>query len=129
MALEIELISKGCQLDSNGGRPGRRCRRSCWKLYFECRALAQCAGDVDRTPVLTDNVEGTEKPHSRLDARSLGIDAWIKELLELLRRNSSSSIRELNTNVGFMDESRQNDRSGSFDRLGSILQQIHEYLV
>src|SRR4030095_14554255 len=114
---------------SNDGDSECGCRRSCWKLYFECCALPRLAGDVDGTPVLADNVEGAKKPHGGFDARSLRVDSRVKELLELFRRNSFSGIRELDTDVGLIDKSPQNDRPGPFDGLHGILQQVHEYLV
>ena len=64
-------ITRLAHSSSDDGDSGCGCRRSRWKLYFKCCALARLAGDVDHTPVLADNVEGAKQPHGSLDARAL----------------------------------------------------------
>src|SRR4030095_17185443 len=76
------ILTRLANSSSNDGDSECGCRRSCWKLYFECCALPRLAGDVDGTPVLADNVEGAKKPHGGFDARPLRVDSRVKELLE-----------------------------------------------
>ena len=70
------------------------------KLDCECCALAWLACNANRAPVFAHYVKGTEQAHGCLDTRSLRVDSQIKELLELLRRNASSNISKLDTDIG-----------------------------